>query len=129
MARRMTLATLGLTLAVVASTGSGQVTIDMPAPPRAPQAAADTSPASAAAADLGEVALRRYARSRTWPRDTYFAWSGWSGGYRFHGYRYWGHPYWGHPYRYYRFRGFWPHRYPWGRAVRWPRVVFILSAP
>ncbi len=63
------LATLILTVVVVADSTSGEVVINMP-PPRAD---ARTLTASGQQVDIGRLALARYSRARTGPRDTYLS--------------------------------------------------------
>ncbi len=64
------LATLILTVGVVAASTSGDVVINMPPPPRAD---AGTLTATGQPADVGRLALARYSRARTGPRDTYLS--------------------------------------------------------
>ena len=65
----------GLTaLCLIAGTASAGVVIDMPAPPpvkatATTTATATTAPASEAAPTVGEIALYRYASTRTGPRN------------------------------------------------------------
>ena len=64
------LATLIVTVGVVAASTGGEVVINMPPPPRAD---AGTSTATEQQADVGRLALARYSRARTGPRDTYLS--------------------------------------------------------
>ncbi len=64
------LATLILTVGVVAASAGGDVVINMPPPPRAD---AGTLTATGQQVDVGRLALARYSRARTGPRDTYLS--------------------------------------------------------
>ena len=64
------LATLILTVGVVAASTGGDVVINMPPPPRED---AGTSTATGQQVDVGLLALARYSQARRGPRDTYLS--------------------------------------------------------
>ena len=85
---------MAVVLVIGGGSATGAVVIDMPAPPASAETDA-TQPAGAEPAPtLGQVALYRYARVRSWPTFTSpgFGW-GWPLGRRWFGYGY-GWPYW-----------------------------------
>jgi hypothetical protein len=95
----------GIVLSAAASIATADVVIDMPPPARSTAAeAADTAASQAsdtstaqATADVGNIALYRYARNRSTPYDQYYM----TGARRFGGYvtptyyYRWGHPWYG----------------------------------
>jgi len=70
-----------------ASAGKAQVVIDMPPPPAAKAAPAETAQAAPEEDEIGvgEVALARYRYARSGARDTYFRLPPYRGGYSYYG--------------------------------------------